>query len=343
MFSTPKSTDLVLEVDNFSVGFRNGPRTIEVVRNVAFSLRRRETLALVGESGSGKSVTSLALMGLTPPPPRTIISGSARLSRKDGTALDLVSASKREMRTIRGNDIAMVFQEPMTSLNPVHTIGEQIAESAITHRQLSKRQGREEALRFLDLVGIPDPRRRIDDYPHQLSGGMRQRVMIALALACEPSILIADEPTTALDVTVQAQILDLLKRLQDDLDMAMIFVTHNLGVVAEIADRVMVYYSGRIVEEAGAAELFGRPRMPYTAGLLGSVPRMEWAGRQDITLDAIPGSAPDPSHLPQGCSFHPRCKYSLPGRCDTKLPDLENAGPDHQVRCVRWSELGVLA
>ena len=340
MSSTLKMTDPVLRVSNFNVGFRNAGRDIHVVRDVSFELRSAETLALVGESGSGKSVTSLALMGLTPPAPKTMISGSALLTCKDGRKVDLANAKPRDMKGIRANEIAMVFQEPMTSLNPVLAIGDQISEPILEHRDVGRKEARLEALRLLGLVGIPDPARRLRDYPHQLSGGMRQRVMIALALACQPRVLIADEPTTALDVTVQAQILDLLRRLQEETQMSMIFVTHNLGVVAEIADRVMVYYAGRIVEQATTVELFSRPLMPYTNGLLQSVPRMEWAGRHDITLEPIPGTAPDPANLPTGCSFHPRCKFREAGRCDMTLPSLDASCPDHLVRCIRWNEIG---
>jgi oligopeptide transport system ATP-binding protein len=240
---------------------------------------------------------------------------------------------------VRGNNISMVFQEPMTSLNPVHTIGDQIAEAIVFHRDASRRAALEAAAELLDLVGIPEPRKRLAAYPHQLSGGMRQRAMIAMALACDPSVLIADEPTTALDVTIQAQILDLLRRLQQANGMAIIFITHNLGVVADIADRVMVMYAGRVMEQASVVPLFREPRMPYTMGLLRSVPRLDLAADHNAPLQAIPGNVPDPAHLPPGCPFHPRCEHSVTGRCDATLPALEPSGRDHFVRCLRWREL----
>ncbi len=337
----PMVTDrpVTLSVQDLSVTFVRKGANITVVNGVSFSIRKGETLALVGESGSGKSVTSLALMRLLPPAPRTRIEGRVRLRRKDGRMEDLLSLSSEGMREIRGNELSIVFQEPMTSLNPVHTIGDQIAEAITFHRPLPKKQIVDRTLELLDTVGIPEPRRRLLAYPHHLSGGMRQRVMIAMALACDPQVMIADEPTTALDVTVQAQILELLKDLQAQMGMSIIFITHNLGVVAEIADRVMVMYAGRLVEVAGAEALFGQPLMPYTQGLLQSVPRMEMAGRTDITIEGIGGTVPDPAHQPTGCAFHPRCPHMELDRCTTTLPPLENAGEGHLVRCVRWSEL----
>jgi oligopeptide transport system ATP-binding protein len=233
----------------------------------------------------------------------------------------------------------MVFQEAMTSLTPVHTIGEQIAEPIVHHRGTSRRAALEAAVALLDQVGIPEPRRRLSSYPHQLSGGMRQRAMIAMALACDPVLLIADEPTTALDVTIQAQILDLLRGLQQRNGMAILFITHNLGVVAEIADRVMVMYAGRVMEQAAVGPLFVRPLMPYTVGLLRSVPRLDLGRARAAVLEAIPGNVPDPAHLPRGCPFHPRCTHAEPGRCDAAVPALEAAAPSHLVRCVRWREL----
>jgi oligopeptide transport system ATP-binding protein len=333
------ASEAVLDVRDLTVGFRKTGDTVEVVRGVSFKLAAGETLALVGESGSGKSVTSLALMQLTPPPPRTTIKGSARLLRKSGETVDLVGADAARIRSLRGNDIAMIFQEPMTSLNPVQSIGDQITETLHFHRTLSRRDARDEAVRLLDVVGIPDAARRLGAYPHELSGGMRQRVMIAIAISCEPQVLIADEPTTALDVTVQAQILRLLKSLQEKTGMAMIFITHNMGVVSEIADRVMVLYAGRLVEQGPAAGIFANPLMPYTRGLLRSIPTMEMAGCRDVVLEPIPGSAPDPSHMPSGCSFHPRCWNSRSGVCDRTVPIIEQSVPGHDVRCVRWREL----
>jgi len=329
-----------LTVENISVSFRRSGRLIPVVHDVSFSVSPGETLAMVGESGSGKSVTNLAIMQLIPPAPRTEVRGRATLVCKDGVSRDLIAASREDIQNIRGNEIAMIFQEPMTSLNPVRTIGDQIAEAIVLHRNLSRARAMKEAADFLALVGIPDAARRLASYPHHLSGGMRQRVMIAMAISCQPRVVIADEPTTALDVTVQAQILELLKRLQEQTGMAIIFITHNLGVVAEVADRVVVMYGGRLVEEAGTLALFDRPLMPYTSALLGSVPRMDMAGRRDVVLDPIQGTVPDPAHQPPGCTFHPRCTHFEAGRCDTVQPPLELAEQEHKVRCLRWREIG---
>ncbi|MBX6742953.1 MAG: ABC transporter ATP-binding protein [Acetobacteraceae bacterium] len=331
----------VLEVENLAVRFRAEGGEVAAVSDVSFSVRRGETLAVVGESGSGKSVTSLALMRLLPKPPACHISGEARLAGQDGRMLDLLRLPETEMRAVRGNRIAMIFQEPMTSLNPVKTIGRQITEAIRLHRPMSRAAAEEEAVRLLDLVGIPAPRQRLTSYPHHLSGGMRQRVMIAIALSCEPAVLIADEPTTALDVTIQAQILDLLRRLQQMSGMAVIFITHNLGVVAEIADRVLVMYAGRVVEQADVRPLFARPLMPYTTGLLRSVPRLDLAGRRAGALPAIPGNVPDPRHPPTGCAFHPRCEHFQPGRCDAAAPALEQVGDGRTVRCLRWREISL--
>jgi oligopeptide transport system ATP-binding protein len=244
-----------------------------------------------------------------------------------------------EVRAVRGNEISMIFQEPLTSLNPVHTVGAQIVEAITYHERIGRRAALARAEELLVLVGIPEPKKRLGSYPHHLSGGMRQRVMIAMALACNPSLLIADEPTTALDVTVQAQILELLQDLQRRNGMAIVFITHNLGVVAEIADRVMVMYAGRVVERGEVVPLLKRPLMPYTKGLLRSVPRMGWTEGARAPLAAIGGTVPDPAHLPSGCSFHPRCPYRDPPRCDARLPNLEDAGSGHDVRCLRWREI----
>jgi oligopeptide transport system ATP-binding protein len=337
--ATTSTTAPTLTVDNISVGFRRGGTVITAVHDVSFFIRPGETLALVGESGSGKSVTNLAIMRLIPPAPRTLVKGSALLACKDGVTRDLIAANREQIRAIRGNEIAMIFQEPMTSLNPVHTVGDQIAEAILLHREVSRRRALDDAAELLSLVGIPDASRRLSSYPHHLSGGMRQRVMIAMAISCQPRVVVADEPTTALDVTVQAQILELLKRLQEQTGMAIIFITHNLGVVAEVADRVMVMYGGRLVEQADVGPLFARPLMPYTAALLNSVPRMDMAGRRDSALDAIQGAVPDPSRLPTGCSFHPRCHFHVGGRCDVAQPPLEAAGEGRAVRCLRWREI----
>jgi oligopeptide transport system ATP-binding protein len=335
----PAPSDEVLSVRNLSIGFRTPGGILPAVQDVSFSVRRGETLALVGESGSGKSITSLGILRLTPPAPFCRVRGEVILRTPDGRAHDLLALPEPEMRSLRGDAMAMVFQEPMTSLNPVHTIGEQIGEAVRFHRGLGKRAALGRAAELLELVGIPDPHRRLSNYPHQLSGGMRQRAMIAMALSCEPSLLIADEPTTALDVTIQAQILELLQELQQKTRMAVIFITHNLGVVAEIADRVMVMYAGRVVEQAPVVPLFKAPRMPYTQGLLRSVPRLDWAGRRGEKLAAIPGNVPDALAPPSGCAFAPRCEHHRPGLCDAAVPPLEASGADHDVRCVRWSEL----
>ncbi len=330
--------DALLQVENLTVRFHSDAGVVCALNGVTFAVRPGETMALVGESGSGKSVTSLAIMRLTPSPPGCQVSGRVLLRGPDGLPLDLLALSGEAMRRVRGDRIAMIFQEPMTSLNPVLTIGDQIAEAIAVHQGTSRASAWDAAGELLDLVGIPEPRARLAAYPHHLSGGMRQRVMIAIALACDPAVLIADEPTTALDVTVQAQILDLLRRLQKRTGMAVIFITHNLGVVAEIADRVMVMYAGRIVEQATMRALFQAPRMPYTAKLMNSVPRLHIGGER-IPLEAIPGSVPDPTNLPPGCAFVPRCSHALEGKCDVAPPDLEEVSPGHSVRCARWREL----
>ncbi|WP_237183121.1 ABC transporter ATP-binding protein [Roseomonas gilardii] len=325
----------VLEVRGLNVRFGALP----AVQDVSFAVRRGETLALVGESGSGKSVTSLALLRLTPPAPACRVEGQVLLHRKDGGTVDLLALPEAEMRAMRTAKVAMVFQEPMTSFNPVHTIGAQIAEAIRFHEGLGRRAAEGRAAELLDLVGIPDPKRRLSAYPHQLSGGMRQRAMIAMALSCGPELLIADEPTTALDVTIQAQILELLARLQKQTGMAMIFITHNLGVVAEIADRVMVMYGGRVVEQADLLPLFQSPRMPYTAGLMRSVPRLDLAGQRHEPLFAIPGQVPDPRQPPPGCAFAPRCAHHRTDPCDNAVPPLEETGGGHLSRCFLWREL----
>ncbi len=327
-----------LTVRDLSVAFRTEGQLVPVVHEVSFTLDAGETLAVVGESGSGKSVTSLAVMRLLPPPPRSALSGEI-LYHHDGQDLDLSRLSETRMRRIRGDRIAMIFQEPLTSLNPVLRVGQQITESIRCHRPVSAEEARRRAIELLDRVGITEPEARLDAYPHELSGGMRQRVMIAIALALEPDILIADEPTTALDVTVQAQILDLLRDIQEQSGMAILFITHNFGVVAEIADRTMVMYAGRVVEAGGAEAVLTRPMMPYTVGLMGSVPRIEWAGRHGEALGTIEGFVPDPAQMPAGCAFHPRCRHVRAGLCDQTVPVLEEASPAHSLRCLRWREL----
>lgn len=334
-FTTP-----ALTARDLCVTFQRGSRQTRVIHDVCFEIAPGETLALVGESGSGKSVTSMALMRLLGKANRAAVTGQVLLpDDEDGEAIDLLAVGDDEMRRLRGRRIAMIFQEPLTALNPVHRIGDQIAEAVRFHTGGSRRAARERALELLEQVGIPEPRSRIDSYPHELSGGMRQRVVIAIALAMEPDVLIADEPTTALDVTVQAQILTLLKELQRKNGMAMLFITHDFGVVSEVADRVAVMYAGRIVEEGAVATVLEQPFMPYTAGLLASVPKLELAGLPGKCLATIAGSVPDPAHLPDGCSFHPRCTFCVPGICDRTVPALETLSPRRRVRCARVHEL----
>jgi peptide/nickel transport system ATP-binding protein len=318
----------LLSVRDLRTWFHTDAGVARAVDGVSFDVGRGEVVGLVGESGCGKSVTSLSIMRLVPEPPGEIQPGSG--VEFDGR--DLLSLSAADMRAVRGNDIAMVFQEPMTSLNPVQRIGAQVAEPLQVHRGLDRSAARARALELLAMVGIPSPADRVDDYPHQLSGGMRQRVMIASALACEPALLIADEPTTALDVTIQAQILELLLDLRDRLGMAVILITHDLGVVAETCDRVVVMYAGRVVEQAPVAELFRDPRHPYTQGLLEALPRL---GRRQERLAVIPGAVPAPVAWPAGCRFHPRCPHAW-DRCAAEEPDLFTAASGHEDRC--WLE-----
>ncbi|MBW4090486.1 MAG: ABC transporter ATP-binding protein [Proteobacteria bacterium] len=333
------SNDPLLSVRDLRVRFTTDEGVADAVDGVSFDVREGETLAVVGESGSGKSVTSLAIMGLVPRPPGEVVGGRILFRGRDGTTRDLLALSRRDLRRIRGDDIAMVFQEPMSALNPVYTLGEQIAETVRLHQRKDHRAALRVAAEMLALLGIPDPEARLAAYPHQISGGMAQRVMIAMALACRPRLLIADEPTTALDVTIQAQVLDLIARMKREIGMAVLFITHHLGVVAEIADRVTVMYAGRVVEQAPTAALFATPRMPYTQGLLRSVPRLSVDDAAAHRLQAIPGDAPSPFAKPQGCSFHPRCAHALPGTCDAAVPAMEACGDDHAVRCARWRAL----
>jgi peptide/nickel transport system ATP-binding protein/oligopeptide transport system ATP-binding protein len=313
----------LLEVRGLVAEFRTRGGAFRAVDGVDLTLARGETLGLVGESGCGKSVTSLSIMRLIPDPPGRI-AGSIRLAGED-----LLAKSEEEMRRVRGGRIAMIFQEPMTSLNPVHTVGAQIVEAIRLHRPLDAGSARARALEMLRLVRIPDAERRLGEYPHELSGGMRQRVMIAMALACDPEILIADEPTTALDVTIQAQILELMRDLRDRTGAAILLITHDLGVVAELAQRVMVMYAGRAVEEADVATLFADPQHPYTIGLLGSIPQLAARGER---LDAIEGAVPDPRAPPAGCRFHPRCPFA-DARCRAEAPPLAAFAPGHRVAC----------
>ncbi|MEJ2132604.1 MAG: ABC transporter ATP-binding protein, partial [Gammaproteobacteria bacterium] len=311
----------LLQVDDLSVTFRTDRGLVRAVDGASLHVDAGETLALVGESGSGKSVTALSILGL--------IGDSGRV--ENGRVLfdgqDLLTLTKPQIRHIRGNRIGMIFQEPMSSLNPVLTIGKQVAEPIQLHRGVSWREARERAAELLTKVSIPDARHRLDSYPHHFSGGMRQRVMIAMALACEPKLIIADEPTTALDVTVQAQILSLLKRLTDETDTALILITHDLGVVARYADRVAVMYAGRVVESASARELYANPQHPYTDGLMESVPTID--GEPGTRLKTIPGQPPDLANLPPGCPFAPRCRYAR-DECQRARPVLERVAPGHE-------------
>lgn len=319
----------LLEIKDLQTWFETESGEVRAVNGVNLSVSEGETVALVGESGSGKSVLSLSVMGLVPPPGR-IVSGTVSYAGRD-----LASLSERDRRGLRGKEVAMIFQDPMTSLNPVIRVGEQIAEPLRIHLGLSRRDAAKRAVELLEEVGLPDPAERAKAHPHALSGGMRQRVMIAMAIACGPRLLIADEPTTALDVTVQAQILDLLRDLQKRSGMAMLFVTHDLGVVAEIADRVSVLYAGKVVEEAPVADLFEAPRMPYTRGLLASVPSLVGPVSR---LTGIDGSVPAGVDRPSGCSFSPRCEAAQ-DRCREAEPEAELAAPGHFVRCHRHLEL----
>jgi len=322
----------LLEVSDLEVDFATDNGWVNIIDSVSFTLDQGDTLGLVGESGSGKSVTSLAVMGLIPSPPGRIRSGSIRL---DGQ--ELVDAPERAMRRIRGSEMAMVFQEPATSLNPAYQVGDQVAEAVRAHMGLSRKESWNRAVEALGAVGIPDPKRRAKAYPHEFSGGMRQRVMIAMAISCEPKLLIADEPTTALDVTIQAQVLALLHELRDEFGMSILLITHDLGVVAQVCDKALVMYSGQIVERADVADLYQRPRHPYSEGLLVSMPQV--APRSRRRLASIPGSPPMPWAFPSGCRFHPRCPYVEP-RCSEEEVKLVAAGAG-ESSCVRVDELSL--
>lgn len=319
----------LLEVDNLHTYFFTKSGVVKAVDGVSFVIKPGEILGIVGESGSGKSITALSIMGLIPNPPGRIVEGEIYYNGED-----LIQKSEKQMRRIRGNKISMIFQDPMTSLNPVFTIGHQLIETVRAHRDISKKQAEDRACELLTLVGISDSKQRLKNYPHEFSGGMRQRVMIAMALACDPELLIADEPTTALDVTVQAQILELLKQLQEELGMAIIMITHDLGVVAEICDRVMVMYAGKQVEFTDHIALFDYPRHPYTWGLLGSIPKIE---KEKKRLTAIEGHPPDLQHLPQGCHFADRCKQVM-DQCRSHEPVLKEIGSNHLVRCLLYED-----
>ena len=321
----------LIELRDLHVTMQTNEGLIRAVDGVDFTLEPEQTLCVVGESGCGKSVTALSMMGLIQMQGGRIEKGEILYNRR-GQIIDLTRLDpwSKTMQNIRGNEIAMIFQEPMTSLNPVYTIGNQIMETIVLHQKLNPRRARQRAIGLLQAVGIPDSERRIDDYPHRLSGGMRQRAVIAMALACNPSLLIADEPTTALDVTIQAQVLDLMKKLRKDFKMAMIFITHNLGIVAKIADNVMIMYLGRVVESAPVRELFNNPQHPYTLGLLKSIPSL--TGDRKKRLDPIRGVVPEGYDLPVGCSFEPRCEMAGV-LCRCQQPTLREVAPGHQIAC----------
>jgi oligopeptide/dipeptide ABC transporter ATP-binding protein len=326
--------DPVLSIRDLVVDFSTEDGVVHAVDNVSYDVYPGETLGVVGESGSGKSVTVMSILGLVPTPPGKIVQGEAFFK-----GVDLLKVSERELRNIRGNDVAMIFQDPMTSLNPVFTIGEQIAEAMQVHNpKLKEEAAKQKAVDLLKLVGVPNAERRVDQYPHEFSGGMRQRAMIAMSIANEPALLIADEPTTALDVTIQAQIIEVMKKAQVETDAATIMITHDLGIIAEIADRVAVMYAGHIVEVGDVDTIFHRPRHPYTLGLMNSLPRLE---ADERWLKPIPGQPPSMINLPPGCPFHPRCELSHGReRCRTELPPLEpidSAG--HRSACHYKQEL----
>ncbi|WP_078592592.1 ABC transporter ATP-binding protein [Evansella clarkii] len=320
-------SDALLEVKDLKTYFFVEDKIIKSVDGVNFTIKNGETVAIVGESGSGKSITSLSIMGLVPKPNGKIVEGSIKFSGDE-----LVGLPEKKMNKIRGNDIAMIFQEPMTSLNPVFTIGNQITEALLHHQNLKKSEAKKRAVELLKLVGFARAEQIIHEYPHQLSGGMRQRVMIAMAMSCDPKLLIADEPTTALDVTIQAQILELMRDVKKKFNSSILLITHDLGVVAEMADRVLVMYGGQVVEETSVDEIFEKPKHPYTSGLLASIPKIEEERKR---LEQIPGTVPSADNFPRGCRFAPRCSKVMP-RCTDAPPDLLKVEPDHKVRCYLY-------
>lgn len=321
----------LLEVKNLKTYFFTEDGVVPAVDGVDFELKPGQTLGIVGESGCGKSVTSISILRLVPNPPGKIVEGEILFEGKD-----LVQATESEMQHIRGNDIAMIFQEPMTSLNPVFTIGRQIIEAIMLHQKLDKNAARERCIEMLKLVGIPRAEQAIDEYPHQFSGGMRQRAMIAMALSCNPKLLIADEPTTALDVTIQAQIIELMKDLKEKLNTAIILITHDLGVVAEMCEHVIVMYAGKVVEEADVMDLFTDPKHPYTVGLMRSKPSLD---NNQERLEVIPGAVPNPLAMPEGCTFHPRCPHAM-DICKEKVPTLKSIEKGRKVRCWLYEKEG---
>ena len=316
--------DALLRIEDLETVFRSEEGEVKAVDGVSFEVGEGETVGLVGESGCGKSVTALSIMRLIPDPPGRITGGVVRLSGRD-----LLSLSEKEMRKVRGNEISIIFQEPLSSLNPVFTCGEQVREAIALHQKLGRRASKDRAIEMLRLVRLPDPEKRYHSYPHQMSGGMRQRVMIAMALSCEPKLLIADEPSTALDVSVQAQIMELLLSLRERMEMAVLLITHDLAVVAQMADRVVVMYAGVVVEEAPLRSLFERPAHPYTEGLLGSIPKL---GSRSERLTSIEGSVPDPLRLPPGCRFSDRCPKRF-DRCTEAEPGMFDVSDGHRSRC----------
>ena len=319
-----KQSDIILEVKDLCVEFQTVEGRVQAVDHLSYTLHKGEKLGIVGESGSGKSVSSLAMMQLIPNPPGRVTGGEILYKGRD-----LVKLSEKEMQKLRGNEISMIFQEPMTSLNPIIQCGKQIAESLRLHRGMNKKEAAEEAVRMMKAVGIANPEVRAHEYPHQMSGGMRQRVMIAMALACQPQILIADEPTTALDVTIQAQILDLIRELNREMNAAVLFITHDLGVVSELCDTVIVMYTGHIVEQAPVRELFRDPKHPYTVGLLNAIPAIT---KERKPLKTIEGVVPNPTERIEGCSFWPRCPHASE-RCRKEAPPVTRPGEDRLVRC----------
>ncbi len=315
----------LLEIKNLHTWFATDEGIVKAVGGVEFAIGKGETLGVVGESGCGKSVTAMSILRLNPEPPTSYPEGQILFQGRD-----LLKCTEAEMRKVRGNDIAMIFQEPMTSLNPVYTVGNQISETLRLHRGMSRKEAHTYSIEMLTKVGIPSPEQRVNEYPHQMSGGMKQRVMIAMALACDPSLLIADEPSTALDVTIQAQILELLLAMQEELGMSILLITHDLGVVAETADRVVVMYASKIVEQADTATLFAEPRHPYTFGLFESLPEMHTSA--DKRLREIPGTVPNPLHFPSGCKFRTRC-FKATEKCVDAEPELVELEPGHTVAC----------
>ncbi len=320
----------LVEVKDLRTYFFTEDGVVKAVDGVSFAIEPEQTLGVVGESGCGKSVTALSIMGLVPMPPGKIVGGQV-IFHRDGQPIELtrLNPKGREYRSIRGKEIAMIFQEPMTSLNPVFTIGYQIMEAIMLHQKVSKKEARQKAIEMLRQVGIPEPEQRVDEYPHQLSGGMRQRAMIAMALSCNPSLLIADEPTTALDVTIQAQVLDLMRDLQKRFHAAIMLITHDLGVVAEMCEEVVVMYLGKVVEHAKVRPIFHEPKHPYTQGLLKSIPSLATKKKR---LEPIKGVVPDPLHAPPGCPFHPRCPHAM-DICRREAPPLREVEPEHEVAC----------